>query len=333
LSRAAGGRDVQNSLKLFSTFVSDMNTRARTEDVQGLARWAVKELSETIGFDCAWYGWAQVKPEGVEIHANSTLNLPDKYYESWCEISAQDLLAAGILENPGRASSYDRSGSNHTDGMVALSDKYGLKKMATAMHSRPGRVASFYLSGYRTGQTTRGWSCSELDFLQCAVDQISAAMKLSTTETDYDIKTGAVSIYVNENGIGILGLQNLKAQLGNIWPEWDGDRLPECLRALINQRGEHILVDRNILVRCEPASGLNPMGLHKLTLRRLTQFDLLTHRERAVACVLADGKSHKETARLLGVAPATIRNQTQSIYSKLGVDNRANLAAIVHKYS
>jgi DNA-binding NarL/FixJ family response regulator len=46
---------------------------------------------------------------------------------------------------------------------------------------------------------------------------------------------------------------------------------------------------------------------------------------------LSDGKSHKEVARLLGLAPATVRNQTQSIYAKLGVDNRANLAAMVNQ--
>lgn len=30
------------------------------------------------------------------------------------------------------------------------------------------------------------------------------------------------------------------------------------------------------------------------------------------------------------VAPTTIRNQSRSIHAKLGVDNRASLAAILH---
>ena len=310
-----------------------MNERVRDTDAQGLARWAVEELSQTLGYDCAWYGWAQLVPNGVQIHANSTLNLPEDYYESWSEISEQDLLAEGVWNNPGRASSYDRGGHTHTDGMVALSDTYGLRKMATAMHLRPGRVASFYVSGYRSGQTTAAWSEQELDFLQCAVEQISSAMTFSGAEINANGHPNAVSIFVNPNGVGILGLQNLRAQLGNFWPDWEGDRLPECLRLLLDQPGEHILTDRNLVVTCEAAPGLNNMGLRKLTLRFLTRFDMLTHREREVAKVLADGKSHKETARMLGVAPATIRNQTQSIYTKLNVDNRANLAAIVNEYS
>ena len=108
---------------------------------------------------------------------------------------------------------------------------------------------------------------------------------------------------------------------------WDGERLPKSLREIMNQPGHHMLRDLNLMVVSEVASGENLMGLHKLTLRPLTGFDHLTKREQAVAEVLAKGKSHKETARILGVAPSTIRNQTQSIYSKLEVDNRVSLAA------
>lgn len=325
-----GGVDVQDNLRQFSSFVGEMNERVRSTDAQGLARWAVEKLSQTLGYDCAWYGWAQLVPGGVDIHANSTFNLPDDYYGAWTEISGQDLLAAGVWNNPGFASSYDRAGTTHTDGMVALADTYGLRRMATGMHFRPGRVASFFLSGYRGGQTTKAWDAPELEFLQCAVEQISSAMKLSATEISDEGRPDAVSIYVNGGGVGILGLQNLRLQLGDFWPDWDGDQLPDCLRVLLDQPGEHILTDRNLVVTCETAPGLNNMGLRKLTLRYLTRFDLLTHREREVAVVLAAGKSHKETARILGVAPATIRNQTQAIYAKLNVDNRANLAAVVN---
>ena len=59
----------------------------------------------------------------------------------------------------------------------------------------------------------------------------------------------------------------------------------------------------------------------------------LSPREREVARALSEGHSHKEVARLLGLAPATVRNQTQSIYHKLGVDNRASLSAMLNQGS
>jgi len=308
--------------------VRDLNDQAQQEDADGLAQWAVQDLSRRIGFDCAWYGWAELGPDKVEIHANSTLDLPEDFFHNWHDMSEQDLLAAGILENPGRASSYDRAGTVQTDGMIALSDAYDLKRMATAMHTRPGRAASFYLSGYRSGRTSRAWSDSELEFLQCAVEQLSCAMKHCSFSPD--ALADRVSVLVNRQGIAIFGLANLREQFGDLWPDWSEDRLPDCLCRVLDVPGEYMLADEGLVVLCEPASDHNPMELRHLTLRRLTRYDLLTRREREVAMALAGGKSHKETARLLGVAPATIRNQTQSIYAKLGVDNRANLAAMVH---
>lgn len=322
---------MKGSLNLFSDFVSEMHDRVKTDDAEGLARWAVGELSETLGFDAAWYGWAQINTKGVEIHANASLNLPDTYIDTWETMADQDLLAAQILENPDAPATYSRTGTAQNDGMVFLADKFGFGEMATAMHTRPGRVASFYLSSYRAGQSARAFDRNEQEFLQCAVDQLSSAMKLSANEPGRDDVPGAVSIFVNENGIGILGLNALRKQLGAFWPGWSGDELPARLRSLIHEPGEHIMTDRELVVRCEDAPGLQGMGLRKLTIRRLTPFDLLTHREREVARTLAAGKSHKEAARILGVAPATIRNQTQAVYSKLGIDNRASLVSLLHE--
>ena len=44
-----------------------MNDRTGSEDAEGLVRWAVQDLSETIGFDAAWYGWANLRADGVEV--------------------------------------------------------------------------------------------------------------------------------------------------------------------------------------------------------------------------------------------------------------------------
>lgn len=316
----------------FSRFIAQMNDRVRTEDAEGLARWAVQDLSQTLGFDAAWYGWAQLSEDGVQIYANATVNLPDGFYEHWRTMSDQDLLARSMIENPGQPALYDRRQGRQTDGMVDLSDTFGLSKIITAMHGRPGRATSFYLSSYRVGVTGRAWSEEERDYLQCAVDHLSGAMKLTTTEPGRSHPAGAVTILVNETGVGILGLSALREQMGEVWPSWQGDHLPEQLSRLINLPGQHILPERDLVVLVEQPPRFQGMGLRRLTLRRLNPVDMLTNREREVARALSDGKSHKEVARLLGLAPATVRNQTQSIYAKLGVDNRANLAAMVNQF-
>lgn len=318
---------MRNSLSLFSTFVFEVNARAREDNVEGLARWGIAALSDVLGFDCAWYGWAQLSHDAVSVKAQCAFNLPDEYYDAWTEISSQDLLAAGVWRKPGQAASYARSGAVQTEGMVALSDGFGLKNMATAMAVRTDGRPSFYMSIYRGGGATRAWAEDELEFLQCAVDQLSLAMKQSIQSDDSNDDMALV--FVNEQGIGLLGLNNLRARLGHLLPDMSDDRLPSTLLPLVEIPGEHVLIDRDLVVTSHESEQVKGMGLRKLTLRKMTSFDLLTQREREVAFALADGKSHKETARLLGIAPSTVRNQTQSIYAKLNVDNRSTLTATV----
>lgn len=311
----------------FSRFITEMNDRTREADAEELARWAVGELSQTLGFDAAWYGWAKLRPEGVEVYANASLNLPDGFYDYWRTMADQDLLARYMIENPGKVATYDRKQQRQTDGMASLSDKFGLRRMTTAMNGHYSDYASFYISSYRVGAEARNWSEAERDYLQCAVDQLSSAMKLTSAEPGRPDRPGTVTILASENGIGLLGLTALRAQFGEVWPRWTGDHLPDQLARLIGCPGQHILPDRDLVVTVECAPRFQGMGLRRLTLRRLTRIDMLTPREREVAHALSDGHSHKEVARLLGLAPATVRNQTQAIYQKLGVDNRASLCA------
>lgn len=52
-------------------------------------------------------------------------------------------------------------------------------------------------------------------------------------------------------------------------------------------------------------------------------------RELEVACLAGRGLSTKEIAALLGTRPATVRNQLHTIYRKLDVSNRAELAFVL----
>ncbi len=53
--------------------------------------------------------------------------------------------------------------------------------------------------------------------------------------------------------------------------------------------------------------------------------DNLTVRERTIANLVCKGNTYKEIARTFDRSPATVRNQIQTLYGKLGVDNIAGL--------
>jgi DNA-binding CsgD family transcriptional regulator len=59
--------------------------------------------------------------------------------------------------------------------------------------------------------------------------------------------------------------------------------------------------------------------------------DGLTHREREVALLVADGLRSREVAERLGIASQTVKSHLKTIFDKLGVRNRVELARrLVH---
>lgn len=57
---------------------------------------------------------------------------------------------------------------------------------------------------------------------------------------------------------------------------------------------------------------------------------LLSPRENDVAQGFGEGKTYKEVARDLGLAPNTVRHHIRAIYSKLGVKDKAHIAHLMH---
>ncbi len=70
--------------------------------------------------------------------------------------------------------------------------------------------------------------------------------------------------------------------------------------------------------------------LFGVALRQVSLSDRLTLRERQIAEEIANGSTHKEIARLLGLSPATVRNHTQTILTKLGVHRKATLSKLLY---
>lgn len=104
------------------------------------------------------------------------------------------------------------------------------------------------------------------------------------------------------------------------------DGLSSPLRPLVLRRGEHSLVIRlaagpgaaPILLLDEHGSVPDPQQLRIMG---------LTRRECEVTSLLAQGRTNKEIARLLAIAPKTVEKHLQQVYAKLGVRTRTAAAA------
>jgi LuxR family maltose regulon positive regulatory protein len=59
------------------------------------------------------------------------------------------------------------------------------------------------------------------------------------------------------------------------------------------------------------------------------QLQSLSPREHHILQLLADGRTNKEIARGLGIAPETVKTHVSKIFGKLGAQNRAQAVAMV----
>lgn len=320
-----------NAVADFSNFVLELHARTRAMSPDALANWAVSDLSDRIGYDCAWFGWARIDRKEIRMFANAPYNLPSSYYDVWKTILRDDLLAKAVAESRNQTGVYDRRQQDQKEGMIHLCDSFDIGGMACAMRRRPGRIASFFLSAYR-GRNCRPWTSDEITYLRCAVDHLSETLKAaSDCQNQLDSRDRA-EVLVNADGICILGLGTLRDRFADLFPGWQSDKLPDSWASLITRPGRHLLADRGVVVTSGSVPCTQFIELRRLNFARTTPLDKLSLREKLVAGELAVGRSRKETALRLGVAPSTVRNQTQSIYEKLGIDNRISLARLLQTY-
>lgn len=312
-STAEGGTAVRDGDELlaFSRFIGALHEARRDLNGPDLLNWAACQLSGIVGFDAAWCGWADMMPAEVDIIGTTVLNLPADYVPFWQDIRTDDLLASDVkaMIATGRQwAIYDRGGNRHTEGMVALADRYGLRKLAVVTRPVDPLRPQLFLSAYRCGALAQALNARELTFLACALDHLQAVLDEGSEGDD-----GALRLLVDARGRPVAGSG---AALG-LWSGWRADQAAEPFGRFLDGRGFRAV-----------ASPTSLAGGHVLTELRLVPqrlADRLSARERDIAALIAEGHTHKEIARSLGLAPATVRNQTARIFEKTGVSSRAAL--------
>ena len=321
ISGASGGTALGSALRkgdelqALSRFIGALHEVRRDHDGPELLNWAAGRLSRIVGFDAAWCGWADMVPPVVDIIGTTTLNLPGDYVAFWNDIKHDDLLAGDVkaMSDAGRQwAQYDRDGTRQTEGMMALSDRYGLRKLSVVTRPVNALRPQLFISAYRGDGSAQALNRRELTFLACALDHMQAVLDQSE-----DPDGAALRLLVDRRGRPVAGSSAaLELWMGSRAAPQAGHRA-EGFAQVLHRRGLRAV-----------HSPTPVAGGHVLTELRLLperSSDRLTAREREIADLIAEGQTHKEIARALGLAPAPIRNQTARIYAKVGVSSRAAL--------
>ncbi len=117
--------------------------------------------------------------------------------------------------------------------------------------------------------------------------------------------------------LGIVGYANTYSSPG---------RVNEAVRLIF---GGSVWVGQQVMQRLIHETRVNP-GQENLSYDKKILVDL-TKREREIAELVAQGKTNLEIAYELGITERTVKSHLSSVFTKLGVSSRLNLALLINR--
>ena len=110
------------------------------------------------------------------------------------------------------------------------------------------------------------------------------------------------------------------------WPTWSGPYLPQPLMQSLKDEPTRVFMGNTMVAHASPAD-----EQILLRVRKKHPYDSLGKREHEVAELFARGLTYKEIAKEMDISPSTVGNHLYTVYAKLGINNKLELAKVVNE--
>lgn len=308
-----------------SRWLLELHRDCRDPKPAEFCSWALDRLVGAVPFDSASWGHGEAAP--IVIHEVYLHHQPPDKAEAYARFKRDDYLFPEVLRRPGTMiDMYDlvpRTEYVRRPIYRHYARRFGGEHaLCTALpHTASG--LGHFVNLWRA-ELERPFSPMDRAFKQLVMPHLADARRLNLLE-HARLQAGAAQVGSHAAVCDPLGTLHVAEQgftdlLAARWPGWSGPRLPDAMCGRMRRRDTATLNVGDIVLDWQPIGSMRPVRAWKLG-----GADRLSPRERDVARLLAEGHSHKATARILGVAPTTIRTQTYRMYRKLGVRNRAQM--------
>jgi DNA-binding CsgD family transcriptional regulator len=286
---------------------------------------ALAAFTEYVKFDSARLGVGNA--EARLMHAHSFRESPE-IAEAYREVSTQDRL---LIETTRRARGAFTL-RYHSPTVFGDRNQLGIREY-TRRSAHQNVICS--LSGKRTDNVSPFLSL----YRRNADDQFSAGDARTTGRVlphllralsiNQQIAAGRISsiagmtegfAIVDDHGFVLYRSPSFSGHLKNASWNWTSPHLPLPVLEALAQSGEHR--DGPTVLRAYRLG-----SFRFISARRRRAVDNLSPRERAVAEQLAQGRTHKQIAKHLGLSPATVRNHIQHVRDKLGAHTIGEVTA------
>ncbi len=319
-------------LQALSGAVLDIYRASSDLPISEFQDWAFGRLKADMQFDSAVWLDGVLLPGGADarFHSRFLYRQPMQMLADWAACEKEgSWFTNKVFASPG-TSFVCTPAVEMVPTLAAHASRYGIEQILATALVDPITGIYELISLYRS-DTSRPFSDDERRLQQSLVPHLSEAWRLCRMRHLAHLGQPACAINTHAAGVDLQGMLRLSSPgftrlLREEWPEWRGPQLPAALYEA-HRRGGCTYVGERAAFR------LYPVDDHLLIKGRHRQpLDGLTRREREIAGHYAAGNNYKQIARLLGLAPATVRNHLNSAYSKLGVTDKAALASLMKEY-
>jgi DNA-binding CsgD family transcriptional regulator len=290
---------------------------------------ASEVLMALIPFSRGMWGMGVERGRGrlPAIHQAQYIGLPDSFAAEWLAVGLHDSFAERMRRRPGQVQRYDGAVPEPSPpeeaGVLAFSERHGLHHGMALRMEIASMGHGFFMILYR-GPAEPAFDEGEAQlfalFLQHLLQLWHQRLQAALAAQAQAELAGAALVREDDGRLLFAG-PALCELLSAAWPDWDGMTLPAPLLPLLRQP---------LPQRLRLAQGLLELrrsGAHLWLMRHEAGLRApgLTPRRMQALQLFAAGHSYKETARQLGLTPATVRTYLRDAYLALGVSNKIEL--------
>lgn len=288
----------------------------------------LQELRDVIPFDSGV--WGSGVPSNNTIHSVAIINQTPEmlltYASQWQD---HDFVRAAAIARPGVAFRNEDvmplEDYHRTSIYIEFSSPSGIEHALGIVHADLASDLGEMLFLFRADPAAF-FSDIERDLLQLLAPHLAAAWRQRQALHTHESRSPSAFLerfhaVIDDDGLLQAADTEFRSLVREAMPDWTGPRLPDKIVDMLKHGEDQVsLAGLNFLLTRGDAR-------HVLAVSQRQEHSL-TRAEMRVARMFADGKSNSQIAALLGVSPATIRNQLTSIYRKLGIHSKAELARL-----
>jgi len=289
---------------------------------------ALAAVQRVLPFDSALWGLGNMTSEGPAIHTLHLENQPQEMMLEWERIKQHDVLMQAALARPGTvlvATWQGPVGGPAFDPVVVEHvTRWGMQHTLASISVDPALKLMHAISLFRADRR-QAFDEGERQFGQALMPHLLETHNrhrmnaLLPQRKDLERRRAARAL-CDRFGMIHAGDAGFAASVQREWPGWVGPCLPREL--LDAPQGRYL--------GAAIAASLTPTNdMWWVDVREISVLDRLSRRELDIARRYGAGLNYQALAAELCLSPSTVRNHLTHIYSKLGVNSKAQLAQLV----